>query len=102
MSTNDQVIQAWAEGREARGGNLTSTGNHLFSYGLRIGGTIESAFAGTIKAVGNFTRKGGAFYSVTTSRHVAKAKGVASWVIEPNKYGAVGTAELLATGTIKD
>ena len=84
MSTNDQVIQAWAEGREARGGNLTSTGSKLFSYALQIGGTYTNAFSGrvNVKVVGDFTRKGGAFYSVTTSRHVTKAKAVLADVEE--------------------
>ena len=85
QATNDQVIQAWAAGQEARGGNLTSTGSKLFSYALQIGGTYikwNTIVPGTtwrqvdVKVVGDFTRKGGAFYSVTTSRHVSKAKAV--------------------------
>ena len=78
MESNAQVIAAWAEGREAEAANLKSTGTRLFSYRLQIGETIDG-----IKVVGDFTAKGGEFYSQTTSHHVTATKAVAGRVVAP-------------------
>jgi hypothetical protein len=84
-ANNEQVVAAWAAGREAQGGNLTSTGSRLFSYALQIGGTYNGA-----KVVADFTRKGGTFYSVTTSRHVSIAKQVADEVFPTGDVSGTG------------
>ena len=77
-NSNEQVIEAWAEGREAEATNLKSTGTRLFSYRLQIGETLDG-----IKIAGDFTAKGGAFYSQTTSHHGTAAKAVAGRVVAP-------------------
>ena len=84
-ASNEQVVAAWAEGREAQGGNLKSTGKNLYSYGLRIGGTV-SAKGKQVKVVGDFTAKGGGFFSMTTSHHGSRAKGVADVVFSPREW----------------
>lgn len=84
-ATNEQVIAAWSAGRELAGGNLKSTGSRLFSYALQIGETINRK-----KFLGDFTAKGGAFYSQTTSQHVSKAKAVADEVISGDMFQKLG------------
>ena len=82
--TNDQVVKAWAEGKEARGGNMTSTGARLFSYGLEIGGTVNGE-----RVLGDYTAQGQAFYSMTTSHHVSKAKGYADRIVPADEFRAL-------------
>ena len=84
MESNAQVIAAWAEGREAEAANLKSTGTRLFSYRLQIGETLDG-----IKIAGDFTAKGGAFYSQTTSHHVSRAKSVAHLVVTPRRLNTL-------------
>ena len=69
ISTNDQVIKSFLYGRDARGLNLFTDGNALYSYRLKI---AEGTSSGVI--VYDFTAKGGDFYSVTTSQHVGLIK----------------------------
>ena len=76
-ASTEQVVAAWAEGREAQGGTLKSTGSRLFSYALQIGETIDG-----VKVAADFTARGGAFYSQTTSHHVTRAKAVAGRVVD--------------------
>ena len=78
---NEQVVKAWSVGREARGGNMISTGSRLFSYALEIGGTIAGK-----RIVGDFTAQGQAFYSMTTSHHVSKAKGYADCIVSADEF----------------
>ncbi len=73
-----QVIAAWTNRQIARtpNGSLTSSSDGtLYSYNLAIGATI-----GDERIVGDFTARGGAFYSMTTSHHVSDARQVAKVV----------------------
>ena len=74
--SNQDVIRAWAEGRSAHSANgaLSTDGSELKSYNLVIGSTLED---GPEKTVFNYTAKGGAFVTQTTSTHVALALRVA-------------------------
>ena len=69
ISTNDQVIKSFLYGRSSRGLNLTTNGNTLYSYDLKI---AEWTTSGVV--VYDFTATGGDFYSMTTSQHVGLIK----------------------------
>ena len=69
ISTNDQVIKSFLYGRSSRGLNLTTNGNTLYSYDLKI---AEWTTSGVV--VYHFTATGGDFYSMTTSQHVGLIK----------------------------
>ena len=69
ISTNEQVINSFLCGRSASGLNLTTNGNTLYSYALKI---AEWTSSGVI--VYDFTATGGDFYSMTTSQHVGLIK----------------------------
>ena len=71
---NDEVAQAWLEGREAvsHTGNLRTDGKVIFSYQLQIGDTSCGK-----KIVRDYTARGSyGFRSQTTSCHV----GLLRWV----------------------
>ena len=68
-STNEQVINSFLYGRSARGLNLSTDGNTLYSYNLKI---AEWTSSGVV--VYDFTATGGHFYSMTTSQHVGLIK----------------------------
>ena len=78
---NELVLQKWKDGETAssHNGALHTDGTSLFSYNLKIGHRANSG--ATI--VGDFTSPGGAFYSVTTSGHVGKARAVAGHTMHP-------------------
>jgi len=68
---NDTVIKNWMLGRAARGTNLKTDGDKLYSYNLLIGeGAGETIF--------NHTTGGGSYHSQTTSCHVGLAKRLSS------------------------
>ena len=69
ISTNEEVINSFLYGRSARGLNLTTNGNALYSYSLKI---AEWTTSGVV--VYDFTATGGDFYSMTTSQHVGLIK----------------------------
>jgi len=72
MRTNNRgVLRAWSCGQEAHSNNhnLTTDGEDLYSYGLKIGVNFNGQ-----SIVGDFTSPGGHFASVTTSTHVNGAK----------------------------
>ena len=69
ISTNEQVINSFLNGRDARGLNLFARGSSLYSYNLKI---AERTTSGVI--VYDFTATGNAFYSMTTSQHVGLIK----------------------------
>ena len=69
ISTNEQVINSFLYGRAARGLNLSTNGNTLYSYNLKI---AEWTTSGVV--VYDFTATGGDFYSMTTSQHVGLIK----------------------------
>ena len=74
---NSDVVKAWWWGREAKSGHLSTDGQSLYSYNLKIGGMKEGE-----KVAYNF-RSSGKFVSVTTSKHVGlaarHAKVVEAW-----------------------
>ena len=73
---NEEVVNAWVEGRAATGGNLRSDGRKLYSYRLCIGHTYACELTGrNQKIVRDYTAKGDmGFVSMTTSHHVGLAK----------------------------
>ena len=71
---NADIVQAWSKSSVGYKGIMRTThmstdGGNLFSYGLRIGETINGA-----KVVYDYTANSGHFYSMTTSQHVGLAK----------------------------
>ena len=58
--------------------NKRTDGLNLYSYNLRIGYTENGK-----KVAVNHTAAGGSFYSMTTSKHVSYAKGVADVIETP-------------------
>ena len=65
---NEDVVRAWTRGQEARAGNLWTDGESLYSYSLVIGKN-----KGGESIVFDYTSRGGAYYSQTTSTHVGLA-----------------------------
>ena len=78
---NELVIDAWTRGdaADSHTGALRTDGVNLYSYNLRIGYRARSGST----VVGDYTSPGGQFYSVTTSCHVGKARGVADHTMHP-------------------
>jgi hypothetical protein len=77
---NRHVIAAWKNGEKAVSGRkcFRTDGIRLYSYQLLIGINVN----GTLH-VGDFTAPSGAFYSMTTSKHVGMARRVANEVFHP-------------------
>ena len=69
ISTNSEVINSFLYGRSARGLNLTTNGNSLYSYNLKIAEWTDNGIL-----VYDFTATGNAFYSMPPSRHVGLIK----------------------------
>ncbi len=71
--TNEQVVEAFLNQRYANAGALTTDGQSLFSYNLRIAEHIQTnGDACTI--VYDYTARGNAYRSQTTSSHVGLIK----------------------------
>ena len=68
MKTNEQVITAWTKGQAARAKNLWTDGENLYSYSLVIGKNKAGE-----SIVFDYTSRGGAYCSQTTSSHVGLA-----------------------------
>lgn len=68
-ATNEQVINAFLNGRDSRAGALTTNGQSLYSYNLEI-----ARWYGGKAIVFDYTRTGNAFTSMTTSQHVGLIK----------------------------
>eukprot|EP01051_Picozoa_sp_SAG22_P008241 SAG22_NODE_616_length_8539_cov_5.330213_7_plen_131_part_00 len=85
-NTNSYCIHAWLNGIPYKRGKnfryqgLTTDGQDLYSYGLRIGRT--GAFHK--KLLYDYTAKGIAYYSQTTSCHVGLARPYADTVLASN------------------
>lgn len=80
--TNSQVIQAWVYGNSAKSGNgnLSTDGQDLFSYAMKIG--RRSPVDGQLEVLNVRGKKHS--YSVTTSHHVSLAiYGSKGRLIEP-------------------
>jgi len=80
----DEVIDRWSRGVAGKTGNnsLSTDGVSLFSYNLRIG---YRSLSGSM-IVGNYTSKGGSYYSQTTSTHVGLAARSAHYVMHPTVF----------------
>ena len=71
--TNEEVVEAFMLQRPENAGALTTDGQSLYSYNLRIAEHIPNAEAySTI--VYDYTSRGGAYKSSMTSTHVRLAK----------------------------
>jgi len=85
MASNSDVIYAWNSGRPAAAGNLSTTGDDLFSYRLKIGFTSANGE----KIVIDYTSGSGHFRSMTTSQHVGLARRIAAdHVLDPELLAA--------------
>ena len=84
-TNNRGVIEHWANGQAAHSSNraLSTDGQGLFSYGLKIG-----ARAGNTCVVADYTAATGSFQTQTTSCHVGLAKSVADLVMHPKVWDA--------------
>ena len=82
MCIRDRDIpRAFASGRRAHAGNLSTDGRSLWSYDLKIAQKTPEGIV-----VGDFTTKGGCYYSTTTSKHVCYAKRVADTIMLPELF----------------
>ncbi len=79
--TNEDVVQAWRHTRSAFARNIRTDGYRLYSFNLIIGYTDGDGR----KIVTDYTKDGGAYYSMTTSHHVGLAKSVADIVLKPKR-----------------
>tara|TARA_Y100001938_G_C7842685_1_gene306892 strand:+ start:229 stop:516 length:288 start_codon:yes stop_codon:yes gene_type:complete len=71
--TNDQVINAFLNRRSANAGALTTDGQSLFSYNLRIAEHLPKD-DGFSTIIYDYTAGGNAYKSQTTSSHVGMIK----------------------------
>tara|TARA_B100000686_G_scaffold310004_1_gene352456 strand:- start:7 stop:300 length:294 start_codon:yes stop_codon:yes gene_type:complete len=72
--TNEQVINAFLNQRPANAGALTTDGQSLFSYNLRIAEHIPDDYGKATTLVYDYTAGGNAYKSQTTSSHVGMIK----------------------------
>lgn len=71
--TNEQVVEAFLNQRPLNAGALTTDGQSLFSYNLRIAEHIQQN-GGACTLVYDYTARGNAYKSQTTSQHVGMIK----------------------------
>jgi len=71
--TNDQVIEAFLRQQPANAGALVSDGQSLYSYNLRIAEYLPTN-NGKQVIVYDYTSRGNAYQSQTTSSHVGAIK----------------------------
>ena len=83
-TNNDGVIDCWTKGQAAHSAKraLTTDGESLYSYGLKIGARLESG----ICIVADYTASTGSLQSQTTSCHVGLAARVADLVMHPKVW----------------
>ena len=72
------VIEYWLNNDIGAASNFFTDGTNLYSYGLKIGTTVNEE-----KIVFDYTKDGGEFKSQSTTRHVNLAKGAADRVVSP-------------------
>ena len=89
-ANNNGVIHSWKAGEAAVNGKrtLSTDGESVYSYDLKIGHRIKSGVA----VLGNYTASG-KYYSQTTSRHVGRARAVADLVWMPVLFENTGAFE---------
>jgi|MDTG01.4.fsa_nt_gb hypothetical protein len=71
--TNEQVVEAFMNQRPLNAGPLTTDGQSLFSYNLRIAEHVPRN-GGACTIVYDYTARGNAYKSQTTSQHVGMVK----------------------------
>tara|TARA_R110000823_G_scaffold283777_1_gene401947 strand:+ start:463 stop:786 length:324 start_codon:yes stop_codon:yes gene_type:complete len=71
--TNEEVVEAFMTQTPDSAGALTTDGQSLFSYNLRIAEHVQRN-GGACTIIYDYTSRGGAFKSQTTSSHVGLAK----------------------------
>ena len=72
--TNELVVEAFMNQKPANGGVLTTDGQSLFSYNLRIAEHIPDDYGKATTLVYDYTARGNAYKSQTTSQHVGMVK----------------------------
>lgn len=72
--TNEQVVEAFMNQRPLNAGALTTDGQSLFSYGMRIAEHIPDDYGKATTLVYDYTARGNAYKSQTTSGHVGLIK----------------------------
>lgn len=77
-TTNENIPYYWSKGKAAMNGTgaYSTNGKDLYSYRLMIGTTNEQGE----KVLFDYTSGGMGFYSMTTSKHVGKARLAADWI----------------------
>lgn len=88
MATQLQVVYAWRDGRELKSSYCERANNYymrtdgydLFSYGMRIGRTLEYGTKQVLLV------QGAQKYTVSTAKHVSLARRVTQCVIAPKNY----------------
>ena len=78
---NQDVVRSFAWGKRAAATNLQTDGRSLWSYNLKIAQRTPEGIV-----VGDFTAPGGAFHSMTTSKHVSMAKREAHTIMLPELF----------------
>ena len=78
--TTRDIPHLWASGRTGRASNLWTDGIDLYSYGMRIGTTVNDR-----KVLGNYTASG-RYTSHTTSKHVGMGTQYANDVLHPTFF----------------
>ena len=71
--TNEEVVEAFMNQCVSSAGALTTDGQSLYSYNLRIAEYLPNN-GGTAIIVYDYTSRGGAYKSQTTSSHVGLVK----------------------------
>jgi len=71
--TNEEVVEAFMHQRPENAGALTTDGQSLYSYNLRIAEHLPNK-GGASTIVYDYTSRGGAYKSQTTSSHVGLVK----------------------------
>tara|TARA_R110001583_G_scaffold938_1_gene8169 strand:+ start:554 stop:877 length:324 start_codon:yes stop_codon:yes gene_type:complete len=71
--TNEEVVEAFMNQRVSSAGALTTDGQSLYSYNLRIAEHLPND-DGASTIVYDYTSRGGAYKSQTTSSHVGLVK----------------------------
>lgn len=69
---SEKVAEMWKHNMPGRANNMFTDGFDIFSYGLKIGYTTGQ----NQKVAIDYTTIGGAFQSMTTSKHVGYAKNM--------------------------
>ena len=75
--TNQKVVENWKLGKLGKSLHMSTDGNSLFSYEMKIGQTLTSGQKQGLNAQRPF------FYSRTTSKHVGIVRRYADKMIDP-------------------